>query len=178
MLYSPKTYARTLIKNLPKKDVAPLNTLITELSLFDAVARQSRLHWSLTERLTPFSQKQPLLAKVLPALQISREAQAIIVILTKNKQITVLPQVIRILKDFRLKEFGMEEGEVVACVPLSTTEKARAKKILEKISGHQILLTETVDHTIMGGVVVKCGDTRFDGSLLRKIIILRALLAV
>lgn len=89
-----------------------------------------------------------------------------------------MPKVINILKEFRLKEFNIEEGETISVTPLHEDGKKRCVKLLEKISGHKILLREKTDPEVLGGVVLKCGDTIIDASILKKIKTLENLLKV
>ncbi len=48
---------------------------------------------------------------------------------------------------------------------LNSQEEARLKKIVEKITGKQVLLEAESDAQLLGGVVIKIRDMVFDGSL-------------
>lgn len=70
----------------------------------------------------------------------------------------------------RLAELSAEsEGEVVAEVrvptPLDPDQVERLKAALEQVTGKQIDVKVAVDASVVGGVVVKVGDTVLDGSV-------------
>ena len=54
---------------------------------------------------------------------------------------------------------------VVTSVPLKAETKEKLLKKLEDKSGKTIMLTEKVDPSIIGGIVLKIGDTQIDGSV-------------
>lgn len=59
---------------------------------------------------------------------------------------------------------GIERVEVI--VPLALTEPQRTMlaEVLEGRTGRKVILEETVDPGMLGGMVVKVGDTVYDGS--------------
>lgn len=73
----------------------------------------------------------------------------------------------QILSEFRrmIEEIeGIERVEVI--VPLALTEPQRKMLIetLEGRTGRKVILEETVDSGVLGGMVVKVGSTVYDGS--------------
>lgn len=61
--------------------------------------------------------------------------------------------------------FRMTEVFVTTAAPLSAQQKEQLKEKLHKKLGREILLRETVDASLLGGMVVQYGDTRMDNSL-------------
>jgi F-type H+-transporting ATPase subunit delta len=178
MILTPKVYAQAIMDKLPQKEAGPLNDLISDLSFFYMITRQSKTFRLLTARPNPYSAKKKLLDGILPKLNIGKEANAIIEVLAKQNNMSIMPKIINILKELRIKEFDIEEGETISVAPLSEDDKKRCIKLLEKISGHTILLREKTDPKIFGGLVLKCGDTIMDASILKKIKTLENLLKV
>lgn len=60
---------------------------------------------------------------------------------------------------------GQAEARVSAALPLSTEDKERLKEIFKKITKKEILIQESLDQSLLGGLVVKVGDQVWDGSL-------------
>ncbi|MFH1012453.1 MAG: ATP synthase F1 subunit delta [Candidatus Peregrinibacteria bacterium] len=176
MLSSSKTYAQTILKHIPHKEAGSLNALIKDLSLFLEVGRQSHLMRLLTGRLIPLAKKEELLKKISSSLDLGKEASALIVTLVKNGQIFLLGQIVRYLTEWRRQKFNLDEGEVTGVTPLDDHERERAINILKKLSGKDILLQEKINPLILGGLILKHGDTLIDASLLRKIKTLKNLL--
>ena len=178
MILSAKTYTQAIVDKLPTKDVGPVNDLIEGLSLFYYVSRHGRLFRFLASKSTPYAEKERALDAVLKHFKICKESKALLHLLIKSNQMSLLYKIISSLNDFRLKKFNIEEAEIVSVIPLSDGERKKAENILEKASGHKILIREKINPDIMGGVVLKYGDTVIDGSILKKIKTLRHLLTV
>lgn len=77
-----------------------------------------------------------------------------------------------IAEDYKNRWYEMKniaEIKVTSSVPLSDTLKAKLKAKLEKVYGKTVILTERVDETLMGGVVINYGNTMIDGSVKTKL---------
>lgn len=69
---------------------------------------------------------------------------------------------------------GIEEITVVTCQPLTeSAKKALSDKMSALLGGKKIVLTEEIDTSIIGGIVVKNGNTTLDGSVRAKLRALR-----
>lgn len=66
-------------------------------------------------------------------------------------------------KQYELKNIA--DADVTTSIPLTEAMRVRLKDKLEKTYGKTVLLHEHVDPSIMGGAVVKYGDTLLDGSV-------------
>ena len=60
---------------------------------------------------------------------------------------------------------GIREMTAVTSVPLKVDAKQRLIKKLEEKSGKTVKLKEVVDPSIMGGIILKMGDTMIDNSV-------------
>ena len=70
------------------------------------------------------------------------------------------------------REAGIREIEIESARPLG---QATAKSI-KSVFGDKVEATEKVSQDLLGGIVVKTGDTIFDGSLRRQLVRLKSLL--
>ena len=50
-------------------------------------------------------------------------------------------------------------------MPLSGTQRDLLRTVLERRTGKKIVLEETVDPAVLGGLVVRVGSTVYDGSV-------------
>lgn len=64
---------------------------------------------------------------------------------------------------------GIVSAEVTVASPLSEKNRAAVLEALEKQAGKKIALTERVDPTIVGGLIVKIGSRMIDASLKTKL---------
>jgi F-type H+-transporting ATPase subunit delta len=60
---------------------------------------------------------------------------------------------------------GIERVEVSVPAPMSPSQKDLLKGVLERRTGKQVVLEETVDPAVLGGFVVRMGSTVYDGSV-------------
>ncbi len=70
-------------------------------------------------------------------------------------------------------ESDVMTAQVRSCLDLSERQKADLTAALEQHTGHGIRLEVQTDSTLMGGVVVRIGDTVFDGSVSHQLVRLR-----
>lgn len=71
------------------------------------------------------------------------------------------PEYVELADSFR----GVVKVEVTAAVELLAEEKERLARKLSEITGKKIVLLTQVDPSIIGGLIVKIGDTLVDGSI-------------
>jgi F-type H+-transporting ATPase subunit delta len=63
--------------------------------------------------------------------------------------------------------------EVATAVPLTATSRARLEKAVSKITGCDTRLIESVDESLIGGLVVRVGDEKIDTSVARSLSLLK-----
>ncbi|MBR6029620.1 MAG: ATP synthase F1 subunit delta [Clostridia bacterium] len=59
----------------------------------------------------------------------------------------------------------ISEAKVVSAAPLGEEEQTRLKAVLEKRSGHRVVLNCSVDESLLGGMIVEMDGHMADGSL-------------
>ncbi|MGH2505676.1 MAG: ATP synthase F1 subunit delta, partial [Ktedonobacterales bacterium] len=62
---------------------------------------------------------------------------------------------------------------VTSAVPLSAPQQAEVTAYLESLTGKHISLETRVDPQILGGIIAQIGDTLIDGSVRRRLRLLR-----
>ena len=65
--------------------------------------------------------------------------------------------------------FKIAEVFVTSATPLTDAQKTALKERLQKKLGKNILLRESVDSSLIGGMIVQYGDTRMDNSIKSRI---------
>ena len=68
---------------------------------------------------------------------------------------------------------GIAEITVVTCQPLTEKAKAELSAKMGKLLGKKIEMKEEIDTSIIGGIVVKNGNTTLDGSVRARLNALR-----
>ena len=63
------------------------------------------------------------------------------------------------------EKLGIAEITVTTAFPLTPAQKEQIEKKMTSIIGKKISMSEKLDKSIMGGIIVDYGDTRMDGSV-------------
>lgn len=95
-------------------------------------------------------------------------------LLAEKGRFSYLPQV---YEDFRAKyneKMNILEVTAVTVQPMSAELSAKLKAKLEKVSGKTVVLTEKTDKSILGGIVLKYGNTEINSSVKARLDKLRA----
>jgi F-type H+-transporting ATPase subunit delta len=173
MRKAPKTIAQAIIRSLQIKEVGPLNELIGDLDLFHGSFRQTKIFKTVKSMLVKPSEKRAIFQKIFPQLPFGAESQAVLMMLADRNQVSDLPRLIVALKEIRLRDHNICDAEVVTVKPLDKEQKAKTNEILSKISGSEVLVKETLNPSILGGLVFRLQDSVIDASLVRKIVEMR-----
>src|SRR5262249_61888389 len=60
---------------------------------------------------------------------------------------------------------GIAEAEVRSAVELTAAQKSALAQMLARVTGKRVETTYALDPALLGGAVVRIGDTVYDGSL-------------
>lgn len=94
-------------------------------------------------------------------------------LLIEKKREALFPDVVRAYRALRDEQRGIVEARAKVAYPLSEAEEQTLVQALEKLSGSQVRLNVQEDRTILGGLVVRIGDTVYDGSVRNQLANLR-----
>ena len=162
-----RNYAQALVSLAGKaKDLAGWGTMIADVA--DAIARDERLRLFLESPRVAVAQKNDVIAKAfqdrMPRLFV-RFLQSVI----RHRRHALIPQ-IAIEYQTLVDEV---EGRVHAHVTVSREPDSKLEKTvsdrLSKVLGKLVVPHFTVDETILGGTIVRIGDTVMDGSVRRRL---------
>jgi F-type H+-transporting ATPase subunit delta len=91
--------------------------------------------------------------------------QSFLSLLIEKGRMNVLPQILVSLRGMVEEVEGIERVEVIVPMALSVTQKDLLRTVLERRTGKKVVLEETVDPAVLGGMVVRVGSTVYDGSV-------------
>ena len=90
-------------------------------------------------------------------------------VLTANRRLFAVADVIRAFRALVAKFKGEATAEVTVAEPLSDTNLDALKAALKSVSGKDVDLNVKIDPSIIGGLVVKLGSRMIDSSLRTKL---------
>jgi len=98
-------------------------------------------------------------------------------VLLSNGRIAIAPEILEAFEQFALEAAGVMGGEVVSAVALSDAQRGELEAALAKRFGAKVKLAYRIDPSVLGGVRVQLKDTVIDGTLARRLELLRQRLA-
>lgn len=130
----------------------------------------------LSEPKVAFAKKQGILEDLF-ANRIQRDALGLVIVLTERQLLDILPRLTmefeRLYDDYK----NQAKATLTTALPLDADEQAQIVASLQRLTGKTVQLTTNVDASILGGVVARVGDTLIDGSVARRLAILREQIA-
>jgi F-type H+-transporting ATPase subunit delta len=109
------------------------------------------------------------LSAVLDQAGISGIAANFLKVLTNNRRLFAVADVIRAFRALVARFKGEASAEVTVAEPLSDKNLDALKAALNQVSGKDVTLNVKVDPSIIGGLVVKLGSRMVDSSLRTKL---------
>jgi F-type H+-transporting ATPase subunit delta len=98
-------------------------------------------------------------------------------VVADNQRTHMLPEIVSAFQEVLRQRQGVAEAQVSSAVELTPEQKRQMASTLERITGRRVEATFSRDPKLLGGAVVRVGDTIYDGSLRHKLNDLRARLA-
>ena len=118
-------------------------------------------------------EKKEAVVQSLFAGSLHRTTYNFLRLLIEKKREALFPDVVRAYRDLRDEQRGIVEARAKVAYPLSESEEQTLVRALEKLSGSQVRLNVQEDRAILGGLVVRMGDTVYDGSVRNQLANLR-----
>jgi F-type H+-transporting ATPase subunit delta len=109
------------------------------------------------------------LAAVLEKAEISGISAKFLKVLTANRRLFAVSDVIRAFRALVAKFKGEATADVTVAEPLSDKNLDALKTALKSVTGKDVALNVKVDPSIIGGLVVKLGSRMVDSSLRTKL---------
>jgi F-type H+-transporting ATPase subunit delta len=157
-------YARALLEL--GQETNSLDALIADLERASATFTGSAdLRAALGNPLLSREAKNAVISEIANALGVTANAKNTLRLLVDRRRIESLPAITARLRELVDREKGVLVAEVTTASRLSQGFYDRLKGDLEKHTGKNVSLRTSEDASLIGGVVVRVGDTIIDGSL-------------
>jgi F-type H+-transporting ATPase subunit delta len=158
-----KKYGRALFELAVEQDVVSI-ALTELLELRSCFSENPQLGVLLTDQSFALLQKKTILT--LLKENVSPLVQKFLGVLFESKRIADL---VEIVNDFEKRWLAKEKktnGIVTTAIPLLDSQKKKIEQeFAKKFKFNSVELTNVVDETIIGGVVIEVNQKRIDGSI-------------
>lgn len=97
--------------------------------------------------------------------ELNQKARNLVALLARNKRLTVIEEIRDQFETYRAEEERVLEVEVVTAQELSAEQSEKLREALQRKFDREVNVTGRVDSHVLGGAVIRAGDTVIDASL-------------
>jgi len=96
---------------------------------------------------------------------LSQEGKNFVKVLAEARRLPQAPAISRLFEQHRLEEEGLVEVEVISAYPLDDQERNRISGTMEQRFGKKVSISTRIDKSLIGGSIIRAGDTVIDASV-------------
>jgi F-type H+-transporting ATPase subunit delta len=142
-----------------------------------AYAESPELRTFLASPAVSIEAKHGVLEKIVARLGASKIIRNFLFVLADHRRTHLIPEVITAFHEVIRQRQGVAEAEVSSAIELSAAQKKEMAAMLARLTGKKIEAKYALDPALLGGAVVRIGDTIYDGSLRSRLNEMRVRLA-
>jgi len=142
-----------------------------------AYAQSAELRTFLASPAVSVEAKHAVIEKIVARVRASKIIRNFLFVLADRRRTNVIPEVIAAFHEVIRQRQGVAEAEVFSAIELSAAQKKEMAAMLARLTGKKIEAKYALDPALLGGAVVRIGDTIYDGSLRSRLNEMRARLA-
>jgi F-type H+-transporting ATPase subunit delta len=121
--------------------------------------------------------KHGVIEKLVARLGASRIIRNFLFVMADNQRVHLLPEITDTFEELLRQRQGVAEAEITSAAALTDAQKSALIQTLQRLSGKKIQAKYSLDPGLLGGALVRVGDTIYDGSVRSRLNQLRAQLA-
>jgi F-type H+-transporting ATPase subunit delta len=149
-----------------------------QLDNFGAAYKQSaELRTFLASPAVGVEAKHAVLEKITGRLGASKIIRNFLFVIADHRRTQLIPDILAAFQQVLRQRQGVAEAEISSAVELSAAQKKELAVTLARLTGKKIEPKYSLDAELLGGAVVRIGDTIYDGSLRSRLNEMRARLA-
>lgn len=159
-----RRYARALFTL--GKERGELDTICEKMVALDAFLRENpEIEQALSNPIYPPDVKKAVTDEIVKAFELSGTMETFLDLLVERRRVHYFRQIIDAFQGLVDEEKGVVKATVQTAVPLPEDLAEKLKELLAKVAGKQVVVQVKEDPEIIGGVIVRIGDTVWDGSI-------------
>lgn len=158
-----EVYARALLASVPSQDA---DAIVDEFESLvrDVLDRNHKLETVLANPKMPVESKWELLDRVF-AGRMSVKLLTFMKVVARRHRLNAIRAIQRAATKLRDEAAGRIQVQVTVPQPLNDGERSSLVERLKTVFKKDIRMDISVDPSILGGLVIRVGDTVFDGSI-------------
>ena len=162
--YLGDVYAKALLS--VSQDAGNMETVLAELESFsEAMSQLPSVRLTLESPRVPVPDKVKMVEKIATTSKCSDEFKRFLKVLVERGRFDCLSAVRQSAQNMYNEMAGRVEARVVTADEIDAGLRDRIGKKLSDYLGKQVFVKTSVDPSIIGGMVVRVGDTVFDSSI-------------
>jgi F-type H+-transporting ATPase subunit delta len=142
-----------------------------------AYAESAELRNFLASPAVTGKEKHAVVEKLSARLGASKILRNFLFLVIDHHRTHMIPELAEALERVIRERQGIAEAQVSSAAELTEAQKKNLLQTLEKKTGKKIEAKYSLDKTLLGGAVVRIGDTVYDGSVRHRLNEMRARLA-
>ncbi len=142
-----------------------------------AYAESAELRNFLSNPAVAREAKHGVIEKLVARIGASKIIRNFLFVVVDNQRTQQLPHMIETFQEVIRQRQGVAEAEVDSAMELNAAQKTQLLQSLERLTGKKIQAKYSLDPALLGGAVVRIGDTIYDGSLKKRLNQMRTRLA-
>ena len=142
-----------------------------------AYAQSAELRTFLASPAVSVDAKHGVLEKIAKRLGASKIIRNFLFVIADHRRTQLILEIAAAFEQVLRQRQGVAEAEVCSAVELSAAQKKELAATLARLTGKKIEPKYALDPALLGGAVVRIGDTIYDGSLRSRLNEMRARLA-
>jgi F-type H+-transporting ATPase subunit delta len=131
----------------------------------------------LTSPGVPREAKHDVIEKIAGRIGAGKIIRNFLFVVADHRRTHILPEIVASFQDVIRQRQGIAEAEISSAIELSAAQKKRFAQTLERLTGKKIEAKYSLDPALLGGAVLRVGDTIYDGSVRSSLNEMRARLA-
>ncbi|MEM9270737.1 MAG: F0F1 ATP synthase subunit delta [Pseudomonadota bacterium] len=152
------------------KDAKDLDTLSKDMDAFSAALGDSpELRDVITSPVYTRDEQGKAISAVAAKMGVSSLVANTLALMASKRRLFALPQLIEGVKALIADHKGEVTAEVTSAKPLTKAQVSALEKQLKTAAGKDVVLSQSVDESLIGGLVVKLGSRMVDTSIRAKL---------
>jgi F-type H+-transporting ATPase subunit delta len=152
--------------------------ILKQLSDFnETYAESAELRTFLGSPAVDREAKHGVIEKLVARLGASRIMRNFLFLVVDHQRTPLLPEMLASFQQVLQQRQGIAEAEVVSATDMNDAQKSQLQHSLEKLTGKKIQAKYAQDPALLGGALVRIGDTIYDDSLRNRLNQMRGRLA-